>query len=89
VLLEAGACQIPIVASDVGGTREIFPLPSQALLVPAGDPAAVATALSSALDDSQYAADLGREARIRIAAHFNSARAASALLAHYHHLLAP
>ena len=89
VLLEAGACQIPIVASDVGGTREIFPLPSQALLVPAGDPAAVAKALSSALDDSQYAADLGREARIRIAAHFNSARAASALLAHYHHLLAP
>lgn len=89
VLLEAGACQIPIVASDVGGTREIFPLPSQAILVPAGDPAAVATALSSALGDPQYADDLGRQARIRIAAHFNSARAASALLAHYHHLFAP
>ena len=87
VLLEAGACQIPIVASDVGGTREIFPLAGQAILVPAGDPAAVAGALSSVLNDSHYASGLGHAARVRIATHFDSVRAASALLAHYHQLV--
>ena len=48
VALEAQACDIPVVASDVGALKDAV-CPDTGALVPAGDPAALAQALSERL----------------------------------------
>ena len=52
VLLEAAAAGVAVVATDVGGTPEIFPPDSEsARLVPPDDAAALAAAMLELLDD--------------------------------------
>jgi glycosyltransferase involved in cell wall biosynthesis len=51
VLLEAMAARTPIVASSVGAVTEVLGRGTRGLLVPYGDPAALAGALRSVLDD--------------------------------------
>ncbi len=46
VLLEAGACGVPVVATDVPGTREVIVDGETGWLAPAGDPERLATAMS-------------------------------------------
>ena len=84
VLLEAGATGCAIVATDVGGTREIFPLDQGgALLVPPNDPEQLAAAMEALLIDPQRRVELGAQARRRIADAFDAARSAEELLRHY------
>ena len=60
VLLESAACGLAIIATDVGGTREIFPADSQAaILVPPDDPDAIAKAVLQLLGDEQRRTALG------------------------------
>ena len=65
--IEAMACGLPVVATDVPGTREIleFGEESGGLIVPREDPLALATALGQFIDDEAWANELGRRARIR------------------------
>ena len=63
VILEAASANRPVIATDVGGIREIFG-PTAASLVPAADTAALARAMQGFLDDPAAAA---REAEIRLA----------------------
>ena len=49
----------PIVASDLPAMREVLADGQSALLVPAGDPAALASALTRVKDDGELAARLG------------------------------
>jgi glycosyltransferase involved in cell wall biosynthesis len=49
VLLEALACGIPVVATDVGGVREIITGPDLGIVVPPGRPEDLARALDDAL----------------------------------------
>ncbi len=51
VLLEAMAAHTPIVASDLDGYRKVARDGADALLVPPGDPIALAAALERALED--------------------------------------
>jgi glycosyltransferase involved in cell wall biosynthesis len=53
----------PIVASDLPALREILTNERHALLVPPGDPVALARALGRLADDPALAASLGAEAR--------------------------
>jgi glycosyltransferase involved in cell wall biosynthesis len=50
VLLEAMACGLPVVATDVGGNREVVCRDELGSIVPFGDAAALQQALSAALD---------------------------------------
>jgi phosphatidylinositol alpha-mannosyltransferase len=55
VLLEAMAARTPIVASDLAGYRLVARPDVEALIVPPGDPAALAHAVRRLLDDPQLA----------------------------------
>jgi phosphatidylinositol alpha-mannosyltransferase len=64
VLLEAMAAGTPVVACDIDGYRNVATHGENALLVPAGDSAALATALARIIADSRLATSLtvaGRE----------------------------
>lgn len=50
VLLEAMACGLPVVTTDVGGNGEVVTDPALGTLVPFGDAAALQEALAGALD---------------------------------------
>ena len=58
VLLEAMAAQVTVVASDLPGYRAVARPAVDALLVPPGDAAALASALERVLRDSDYATRL-------------------------------
>ena len=63
VILEAAAAGRPVIATDVGGLREIYG-PTASSLLPAADAAALRRAMQSTLDDPAAAA---REAEMRLA----------------------
>ncbi len=65
VLLEAAACGLPIVATEVGGTREMFP-DGQCLLVPPDDPGAIAVAIGKLGASPLLRKTLGLKARQRM-----------------------
>lgn len=64
-LLEAMAAGVPVVASRVGGIPELAP-PGTALLVPPRDPAALAEAVASLLDDPAARAAQRERGRERV-----------------------
>ena len=88
VLLEAAACGLPVVATDVGGTREIFPEEDDsndraAMLVPPDNPDTLAAAIVSVLSDKDLQSRLSIAARRRVEAAFDARRAATGLIEHY------
>jgi glycosyltransferase involved in cell wall biosynthesis len=84
VLLEAAAAGIACVATDVGGTREIFPPECNAArLVPAGDEIALAATVAALLADDAERQRLAVAARRRVEGAFDIRDAAQGLLEHY------
>ncbi len=73
-VLEAMAMQLPVVATDVGGTGEVVRHGESGLLVPAKDPAALAVAIQQVLGDRDRARQMGRLGRDIVTQKF-SARA--------------
>jgi glycosyltransferase involved in cell wall biosynthesis len=69
-LLEAMALGLPVAASRVDGVCEAVADGRDGLLVPPGDPAALAQALASLMDDAGLRLRLGRAARARVAGDF-------------------
>jgi glycosyltransferase involved in cell wall biosynthesis len=66
-LLEAMSTGLPCVATTVGGIPEVVTDDVDGVLVPAGDPAALATALVRLLGDPAHAGELARRAAVRAA----------------------
>jgi len=84
VLLEGAASGIAIVATDVGGTREIFPASSEAaIVVPADNAPSLSAAISRIMGDSELRNQLGRAARQRAEEAFGIQEAALRLANHY------
>ncbi len=84
VLLEAASAGVAIVATDVGGTREIFPTESRAAcLIPPDDVSAMSAAIAGLLGDAAQRRTLAENARNRVAKAFDLQRAVAGLLAHY------
>jgi len=65
-LLEAMACGLAVVATDVGGNVEAITHGCNGILVPPRDPAQLAQALIHLIDNSTLATELGEQARITV-----------------------
>jgi glycosyltransferase involved in cell wall biosynthesis len=62
VVVEAMACGVPIVAANAGGPAEIIEQGRDGLLVPPGDPDALAAAVIQLLDDADLRTRLAESA---------------------------
>jgi glycosyltransferase involved in cell wall biosynthesis len=87
-VLEAMAAGLPVVASSVGGVPELVVEGKTGLLVPPGDPHALAAAIGRLLDDEALRRQLGAAGRIRASEHFDLATVRGAHLDLYRALLA-
>jgi glycosyltransferase involved in cell wall biosynthesis len=67
-VLEAQAAGVPVVATPVGGIRDTVVDGETGLLVPVGDPAAVAAAIRRLLDDRPLASELAAAAQESVSA---------------------
>ena len=72
-LIEAMARGLPCIASDAGGNREALD-GGCGILIPPRDPAALAKALASILDDPDASRNLGARARDRASREFDVTR---------------
>ncbi|KIX13212.1 sugar transferase [Dethiosulfatarculus sandiegensis] len=70
-LLEAMAVGLPVVATNVGGNPELVCPKQTGLLVPQGEPKALAQALATVLLDGGLAQRLGRAGRERVKKSFD------------------
>jgi glycosyltransferase involved in cell wall biosynthesis len=87
IVLEAAAAGVPMIATQVGGIPEIFGPDAGALVAP-GDPAALAQAISQAMQDrgARHSASLRLKTRLR--ALFSADAMTDAILAAYREALA-
>ena len=88
VLLEAMAERRAVVATAVGGVPEIVVDGETGLLVPAGDPPALAAAMLRVLGSSVLRQQMGDAGRLRVDAEFTVERMARKIEAVYDELLA-
>jgi glycosyltransferase involved in cell wall biosynthesis len=85
-LLEAQACGVPQVATDVGGNREAV-VAETGVLVPPADPDALADALIGLLRDPERRAAMARASRARHAELFTVDRMVARTAAVYDSVL--
>jgi glycosyltransferase involved in cell wall biosynthesis len=87
--VEAMACGVPLVATTGGALPEVIgDSGSTALLVPPGDPGALAGALGRVLEDDALADRLSRAARRRVLQHFTWRACAEGTVGHYRRAMA-
>jgi len=71
-LIEAGACGLPAVATDVPGTREILVHGDTGLLAPPGDAVALGSAMNRMMNlDANARFYMGAKARRRVVDRFS------------------
>ena len=71
--LEAQACGVPVVATDVGGVSEVVTHGETGLLTPVDDAGAMTRAINELLDDAPRRSTMKRAARDRALRHFQPA----------------
>lgn len=86
-LLEAQACGVPVVASDVGGFREVVHDGATGLLVPPGDHRAMAAAIGELLEDRGMRRRFSRAAREFVAAEYPWKKTVDLFMDLYHQML--
>lgn len=85
-LIEAGACARPVVATRVGGVEHVVEDGSSGLLVPAGEPAAVARAVNTLLASPATRSEMGSRGRRLVRDRFSADRLMSDITAIYDEL---
>jgi glycosyltransferase involved in cell wall biosynthesis len=86
-VLEAMAMGLPVVASDVGGMREIITHGVDGFLVPPRDPQAFFQAVDTLIAQPLLRVSLGQKARERVISAFSVTAMTSAYQSLYHELL--
>jgi glycogen synthase len=84
--LEAMACETPVVATRVGGIKEVVVDGETGLMVPPGEPVKLGAALTRILEDPATAAKMGAEGRRHVLEHFTWDRIAVKTLELYRSL---
>jgi glycosyltransferase involved in cell wall biosynthesis len=87
-LIEAAAAGRPVVATEVGGVRDVVREAETGFLVPPGNAEALADRIVAVLSDVNLATRMGSEARRRIAVAFAPGPAVEALTGIYGEVLA-
>ena len=77
-ILEAMACGLPVVATNVGGIPELVTDGESGLLVPPADPDVLGAAILHLLRDPDLASRMGKEGRGRVEREFTMAKFVSA-----------
>lgn len=83
IVMEAMTSGLPVVASDVPGTRETVINGSTGLLVPYGDSSALAHALEALISDTTLRKSLGNNGRTYALAHFDERAVIAQMLRAY------
>ncbi len=83
VVLEAMACGLPVVATDVGDIADMIVEANRELVVAPGDSAALAAALDRAVADRQLRETLGQQNRAKCAEQFEERRCLGRYIAMY------
>jgi glycosyltransferase involved in cell wall biosynthesis len=86
-ILEAMACGVPVVATDIPGTRDLVTDGQAGLLAPVGDRALLARWVDRLLSDPELARRLGESGRQRARCHFSVAEMVRRYAALYEELL--
>jgi len=84
--LEAMACETPVVASRVGGIKEVVVDGETGLLVPPSDPAKLGQALTQVIEDPKAAVRMGKVGRQHVLRNFTWDRIAAKTLELYRSL---
>ncbi len=87
-LIEAMACRLPCVATDVGGNREALEDGTNGFIIPPENPDAAASALCRLLTDPERAREMGARGRSIVERKFTASAMIWNLAAHYDYLLA-
>lgn len=87
VLKEAMALGKPVVATDIGGAREIVEHGRTGLIVPPADPDALAQAIKQILQREDHGRSMGEEGRRRVKSEFSIQRLAEGTLSAYRRAL--
>jgi glycosyltransferase involved in cell wall biosynthesis len=86
-VLEAMSCGVPVVATDVGGTKEALRDGVDGFVVPPHEPAALAAALRKLIEDPDRRRQMGSNARTRIEADFSRTVFFEGVSGLYHEML--
>ena len=86
-LIEAAACALPLVTTDVPGCREVVTHEVDGLLVPVKNATALADAIARLAQDADRRAALGRAARVKALEQFDQKIIIEKTLAVYRQLL--
>jgi len=86
-ILEAMSCNTAVVASDVGGNREIIQSGKNGILVPQSEDKMLAESIISLLEDENFNKEVGKEARRTVETSFSSEKTAEETCKIYRRLL--
>jgi len=87
VLLEAMGTARPLIATNIGGPKEIVVHGETGLLIPAGDPDALTAAVTALLVDPERASRMGEDGRIRYFERYTAQRTVTAIQREYEQLI--
>jgi glycosyltransferase involved in cell wall biosynthesis len=86
-VLEAMSCQVPVIATDVGGIPEMIDSGRNGLLVQPGNPKNLSASLLKVLGDRKFGAHLAERARVKVCEELSSAKMASSTAEMYRKVL--
>jgi glycosyltransferase involved in cell wall biosynthesis len=81
--LEAMASALPVIASDVGGLREVVEDGRSGIVVPPANPKAIASAIARLVDSEELRSQMGAAARARVVENYSMEKMAARTLALY------